>query len=65
MHASPPYERPHPSRHEKSAARHGARLGRLAVVTGGQIAELGTHEELLRANGRYAQLFELQAAGYR
>jgi ABC-type multidrug transport system fused ATPase/permease subunit len=26
---------------------------------------MGTHDELLRANGRYAQLFELQAAGYR
>ena len=38
---------------------------RIAVIADGNIAELGTHEELLRANGRYAQLFELQAAGYR
>ena len=38
---------------------------RIAVIADGKIAELGTHEELLRANGRYAQLFELQAAGYR
>jgi ATP-binding cassette subfamily B protein len=38
---------------------------RIAVIAGGTIAELGSHEELLRANGRYAQLFELQAAGYR
>jgi ATP-binding cassette subfamily B protein len=38
---------------------------RIAVVAGGRVAELGTHQELLQANGRYAQLFELQAAGYR
>lgn len=38
---------------------------RIAVVADGRIMELGTHEELLAANGRYAQLFELQAAGYR
>jgi ATP-binding cassette subfamily B protein len=38
---------------------------RIAVIADGKVAELGTHEELLRANGRYAQLFELQAAGYR
>ena len=38
---------------------------RIAVIAGGHVAELGTHEELLVAGGRYAQLFELQAAGYR
>jgi ATP-binding cassette subfamily B protein len=38
---------------------------RIAVIVDGKVAELGTHDELLRANGRYAQLFELQAAGYR
>jgi ABC-type multidrug transport system fused ATPase/permease subunit len=38
---------------------------RIAVVADGHVTELGTHEELLAANGRYAQLFELQAAGYR
>jgi ABC-type multidrug transport system fused ATPase/permease subunit len=38
---------------------------RIAVIADGKVAELGSHEQLLRANGRYAQLFELQAAGYR
>jgi len=38
---------------------------RIAVIADGHVKELGTHDELLRANGRYAQLFELQAAGYR
>ena len=38
---------------------------RIAVIADGKVTELGSHEELLRANGRYAQLFELQAAGYR
>jgi ATP-binding cassette, subfamily B, bacterial len=38
---------------------------RIAVISGGRVAELGSHEELIAAQGRYAQLFELQAAGYR
>jgi ATP-binding cassette subfamily B protein len=38
---------------------------RIAVIADGRIKELGSHEELLRAGGRYASLFELQAAGYR
>jgi ATP-binding cassette subfamily B protein len=38
---------------------------RIAVVADGRVTELGTHAELLGASGRYAQLFELQAAGYR
>jgi ATP-binding cassette, subfamily B, bacterial len=38
---------------------------RIAVIADGRVAELGSHEELLRAGRRYAQLFELQAAGYR
>jgi ATP-binding cassette subfamily B protein len=38
---------------------------RIAVIADGRVAELGTHEELIRADGRYAHLFELQAAGYR
>ena len=38
---------------------------RILVLTGGAIAEQGTHEELLRRRGLYAELFNLQAAGYR
>lgn len=38
---------------------------RIAVMEQGRLVELGTHDELVVAGGRYAQLFELQAAGYR
>ncbi|MGH9194876.1 MAG: ABC transporter ATP-binding protein, partial [Acidimicrobiia bacterium] len=38
---------------------------RIAVVEKGRIIELGTHDELMDLGGRYAQLFNLQAAGYR
>ncbi len=38
---------------------------RILVLAEGQIEAAGTHEELLAAGGRYAELFELQAAGYR
>jgi ABC-type multidrug transport system fused ATPase/permease subunit len=38
---------------------------RIAVLADGQVIELGTHEELVAMGGRYAELFELQAAGYR
>jgi ATP-binding cassette subfamily B protein len=38
---------------------------RILVLGGGQVEEVGTHEELLAAGGRYAELFELQAQGYR
>jgi ATP-binding cassette, subfamily B, bacterial len=37
----------------------------IIVLSRGRIAERGTHEELMRLNGRYAQLFSLQARGYR
>ncbi len=37
----------------------------IMVLQEGKVVEQGTHEELLRSNGRYAQLFSLQAAGYR
>jgi ATP-binding cassette subfamily B protein len=38
---------------------------RIAVIQHGRIAELGSHEELLRREGIYAQLFSMQAEGYR
>jgi len=38
---------------------------RILVLAEGQIEASGTHHELLAAGGRYAELFELQAAGYR
>jgi ATP-binding cassette subfamily B protein len=38
---------------------------RILVLADGELEASGTHEELLAAGGRYAELFELQAAGYR
>ncbi len=38
---------------------------RILVLRGGRLHEIGTHTELLEANGLYAELFSLQAAGYR
>ena len=37
---------------------------RILVLEKGQIIEQGTHAELVAAEGRYAQLFSLQAQGY-
>jgi len=37
---------------------------RILVLDRGQILESGSHEQLLEKNGRYAELFNLQAAGY-
>jgi len=38
---------------------------RILVLAGGKVEASGTHEELMAQHGRYAELFELQAAGYR
>jgi ATP-binding cassette, subfamily B, bacterial len=38
---------------------------RIAVIADGKVSEVGSHQELMKAGGRYSQLFELQAAGYR
>ncbi len=38
---------------------------RILVLKDGGIIEQGTHEELLRQRGLYAELFNLQAVGYK
>ncbi|WP_191863174.1 ABC transporter ATP-binding protein [Stenotrophomonas sp. AS012628] len=38
---------------------------RILVLADGRIEASGTHEQLMAQGGRYAELFELQAAGYR
>ena len=38
---------------------------RILVLEAGRIIEQGSHEQLVDAGGRYSELFELQAAGYR
>ncbi|MGI8992522.1 MAG: ABC transporter ATP-binding protein [Bryobacteraceae bacterium] len=39
--------------------------GRILVLANGEVEEQGTHRELVDRGGHYAELFELQAAGYR
>jgi ATP-binding cassette, subfamily B, bacterial len=38
---------------------------RILVLDKGELIEIGSHEELLQKEGRYAELFHLQARGYR
>ncbi len=47
--------------HRMSSARF---CDRIAVLDGGELVEAGTHEELMKRNGKYAQLFEMQARYY-
>ena len=37
---------------------------RILVLNKGELLEIGSHEQLLRKNGKYAELFNLQARGY-
>lgn len=37
---------------------------RILVLNNGEVLEIGSHKELLQKNGRYAELFQLQAKGY-
>jgi ATP-binding cassette, subfamily B, bacterial len=60
--------------HEETAGRtrllisHRLNAVRMAdqilVLHGGRIVESGTHDQLMRADGRYAELFTMQASGY-
>jgi hypothetical protein len=38
---------------------------RILVLADGIVEAAGTHDELMEQSGRYSELFELQAAGYR
>jgi ATP-binding cassette subfamily B protein len=38
---------------------------RILVIENGKIAEQGAHHDLISNSGRYAEMFELQAANYR
>jgi ATP-binding cassette, subfamily B, bacterial len=37
------------------------RANRICVLEAGAVAELGTHDELIRKGGKYAELFTLQS----
>lgn len=38
---------------------------KIIVIKDGELSESGTHEELIKLNGTYAKLFNLQAKGYK
>jgi ATP-binding cassette subfamily B protein len=38
---------------------------RILVLDKGELIEMGSHEELISKNGHYAELFALQAKGYK
>ncbi len=48
--------------HRFSTVRQADKIG---VIEDGELKESGTHEDLLKLNGTYANLFNLQAKGYK
>ena len=47
--------------HRMSGVRH---ADRIYVLNAGRLVEHGTHDELIAARGRYASMFDAQAAQY-
>jgi ABC-type multidrug transport system fused ATPase/permease subunit len=47
--------------HRFSTVRH---ADRICVLEHGRVVELGTHQELMAAGGRYKTMFELQASRF-
>jgi ATP-binding cassette subfamily B protein len=47
--------------HRFSTVRH---ADRICVLEGGRVVELGTHEELMAAGGRYRTMFDMQASRF-
>jgi ABC-type multidrug transport system fused ATPase/permease subunit len=47
--------------HRFSTVRH---ADRICVLEGGRVVELGSHDELMAAGGRYRTMFELQASRF-
>jgi ATP-binding cassette subfamily B protein len=47
--------------HRFSTVRH---ADRICVLENGKVVELGTHDELMAAGGRYRTMFELQASRF-
>ncbi len=47
--------------HRFSTVRH---ADRICVLEHGRVIELGTHDELMAAGGRYRTMFELQASRF-
>jgi ATP-binding cassette subfamily B protein len=37
----------------------------IVVLDGARVREVGSHEELMARGGQYAEMYRIQAAGYR